>query len=42
MPIPLSSDVQHGLNSWIDWDRPWILRMFVDNLQYIGTRLIEK
>ena len=29
MPTASSSDVQHGLNSWVDWDRPWILRSLI-------------
>jgi hypothetical protein len=26
MDTVMSEDVQHGFHSWIDYDRPWILR----------------
>lgn len=29
MPVSASKDVQHGLQTWVDYDRPWILRMFI-------------
>lgn len=30
-----SENVQHGLKSWVDYDRPWLFRMFFSlNIRY--------
>ena len=33
----MSEDVQHGLRSWVDYGRPWILRRFSDTIWIIPS-----